>query len=163
MPRLAGDGAALYDRRLTADEARARIEAVHAPYHAGLSRLMTAAKARHGRALLVDWHSMPAVKGGPDVVLGDRHGASCGARLTRRLKGLFETLGWSVGLNHPYAGGYATRFWGRPDEGLEAVQIEISRRLYLNPADRTPGPGFEACRKGIGRVIAALCEERRDG
>lgn len=163
VPRLAGDGAPLYDRWLTADEARARIAAVHAPYHAALAELMRAARAHRGRAVLVDWHSMPGVKGGPDVVLGDRHGAACGARLTRRLKTLFEALGWSVGLNHPYAGGYATRRWGRPDDGFEAVQIEISRRLYLNEADRTPGAGFEACRKGIDRIVAALCEERRDG
>lgn len=163
VPRLAGDGSPLYDRRLGAEEARARVAAVHTPYHAALADLMQAARAHRGRAVLVDWHSMPGVAGGPDVVLGDRHGAACGARLTRRLRALFEALGWSVGLNHPYAGGYATRLWGRPDDGFEAVQIEISRRLYLDEAGRTPGPGFEACRKGVSRVIAALCEERREG
>jgi N-formylglutamate amidohydrolase len=157
LPRLSGDGVALYDRRLTLEEARDRIARVHAPYHAELARLMQAARARHGRAVLVDWHSMPARAGAVDVVLGDRHGAACGAAFSRRLRSLFEQLGWRVALNQPYAGGYSTQTWGRPAEGHEALQVEISRRLYWDEAARGPGPGYERCRRGLERVIAALC------
>jgi N-formylglutamate amidohydrolase len=161
VPRLGGDGRSLYDRRMRLEEAQARITAVHAPYHAALADLMSAAKARHGRAVLVDWHSMPGTAG-PDVVLGDRHGVSCQARLTRRLRGLFEQQGWSVGLNHPYAGGYCTETWGRPDDGFEAIQIEIRRSLYLDPVTGAPGAGYERRRKDIARVITGLCAERWD-
>jgi N-formylglutamate amidohydrolase len=158
VPRLSGDGQALYDRRLTVEEAHARVRAVHAPYHTALATLMSAAQRRDGRAVLIDWHSMPGT-GGPDVVLGDRHGASCQARLTRRLRALFEQQGWSVGLNHPYAGGYSTERWGRPHEGYEAVQVEIRRALYLDPLTGGPGAGFERRRKDVARVIAGLCAE----
>ena len=85
---------------------------MHAPYHAALGDLMQAAQARHGRAVLVDWHSMPARAtgaNGPDVVLGDRHGTACATGLTRRLRALFEALGWRVALNRPYAGGYVLK------------------------------------------------------
>ena len=128
IPRLSGDGRPLYGRRLGADEAGARLEAVHRPYHEALERLMRTAQARHGEAVLVDWHSMPsrAARGargarGPDVVLGDRHGASCAAALTRRLRTGFESLGWRVALNQPYSGGWTTQRWGRPAEGFHAV------------------------------------------
>ncbi len=162
IPRLAGDGTALYDRRLALEEARGRIARVHEPYHAALGELMRAARDRHGRAVLVDWHSMPSRAtgpNGPDVVLGDRHGTSCATDLTRRLRALFEALGWRVALNRPYAGGYATQVWGRPEEGFEAIQIELNRRLYWDEAAGGPAVGWGRCQSGLNRVVAALGED----
>jgi N-formylglutamate amidohydrolase len=163
IPRLTGDGRTLYDRRLTLDEARARIAGAHQPYHQALSEAMAAARARHGEAVLVDWHSMPAraTQGaggarGPDVVLGDRHGSSCSAELTRRLRRAFEALGWRVALNQPYAGGWTTQRWGRPSEGFQAIQIELNRALYFDEAARAPGPGWSRTEKGVARVMAGL-------
>lgn len=165
IPRLTGDGRPLYDRRLTLDEARDRIVRTHAPYHQALTDRMEAARARHGEAVLVDWHSMPAratqAAGGargPDVVLGDRHGSSCSAELTRRLRRAFEALGWRVALNQPYAGGWTTQRWGRPSEGFHAVQIELNRALYFDEAARSPGPGWSRTEKGVARVIADLLD-----
>ncbi len=163
IPRLTGDGCALYDRRLTLAEAEARIARTHTPYHAALAAGMTAARARYGEAVLVDWHSMPAraTQGaggarGPDVVLGDRHGASCPAELTRRLRRAFEALGWRVALNRPYAGGWTTQSWGRPSEGFHAIQIELNRALYFDEDARAPGPGWSRTEKGVARVITDL-------
>lgn len=156
IPRLAGTGAPLHVRRLTPAEAEGRIARAHAPYHAALAGLMTAARADHGRAVLVDWHSMPGKPGGIDVVLGDRHGTSCRAVLTRRLKALFERQGLTVALNHPYAGGWSTQSWGRPYDGFEAVQIEISRALYLDPHTGGPSAGWGRCAAALDQVIAGL-------
>jgi N-formylglutamate amidohydrolase len=158
IPRLSGDGRPLNGARLTRAEAEARVAAWHAPYHARLTALMEAAKEAHGRAILVDWHSMPASReaGAPQVVIGDRHGEACAPELTRRLKGLFEAEGWRVALNAPYAGGWSTQRWGRPGEGFEAVQIELDRGLYLDQATLRPGPGWARCKAGVERVIAAL-------
>ena len=163
IPRLTGDGRALYDRRLTLDEARDRIARTHRPYHQALADGMEAARARHGEAVLVDWHSMPAraTQGaggarGPDVVLGDRHGSSCSAALTRRLRRAFEALGWRVALNQPYAGGWTTQSWGRPSEGFQSIQIELNRALYFDETARLPGPGWSRTEKGVARVIADL-------
>ena len=168
IPRLTGDGRPIYDRRLDLEEARSRIARIHAPYHAALDRLMAAAHARHGEAVLVDWHSMPsrATQGtggarGPDVVLGDRHGSSCAADLTRRLRRAFEALGWRVALNQPYSGGWTTQRWGRPAEGFHAVQIELNRALYLDEATLEPGRGWSRCAAGTARVIAGLLADHR--
>ncbi len=157
IPRLTGDGRLIRASRLSAAEAAGRIDRVHQPYHAALEALMIEARARHGRATLIDWHSMPpGPAGGPDVVLGDRHGSSCEVDLTRRTRAAFERRGWRVALNRPYAGGYATRLWGRPDEGYHALQIEISRGRYLDAATGRPGPGFSAAQSVIRQVIAEL-------
>lgn len=166
IPRLTGDGRPLYARMLELEEARARISRVHTPYHAALGEQMRAARERHGEAVLVDWHSMPAraTRGaggapGPDVVLGDRHGSSCAAELTRRLRRAFEASGWRVALNQPYAGGWTTQTWGRPHEGFHAVQVELNRALYFDEAARAPSAGWTRTQKGVARAIAALLDD----
>jgi len=169
IPRRAGDGTALYDRRLSSAEAGARLSKVHTPYHQALGGLMTTARARHGAALLIDWHSMPsravapspagrAVRG-VDIILGDRHGAACRGATTRRIRALFEAQGWRVGLNAPYAGGYSTQAWGRPDEGFEAIQVEVSRALYLDERTLEPASDHARIVAALERVIAALARE----
>lgn len=167
IPRKAGDGTALYDRRLSLDEACGRLERVHAPYHQRLGDLMRAARDRRGTALLIDWHSMPsrATGGrgrpgrGVDIVLGDRHGSSCRGATMRRVRALFEAQGWRVGLNAPYAGGYATQAWGRPDDGFQAVQVELNRALYLDEATLEPSADYPRFAKALDRVIAGLATE----
>src|SRR5690606_8464396 len=145
--------------------ARARVAAVHGPYHAALAGLMEAARARFGVAVLVDWHSMPSQAaqaqrrrtGRPaEIVLGDRHGASCSREVSLALRGLLEGAGWRVSLNQPYAGGYTAQLWGRPAEGFHAIQVEIDRSLYLDEATRAPGPGFSRVQRRLGRIIEAL-------
>lgn len=167
IPRRAGSGEALYDRRLPMTEAQDRLERVHAPYHQTLAELMGEARRIHGAAVLIDWHSMPSRAAGgrgrgargADVILGDRHGASCRPRVTRRLRALFEAADWKVGLNRPYAGGYSTQTWGRPDEGFEAVQVELNRALYLDEETLEPSIDFDRCSAVLRRVISALADE----
>lgn len=169
IPRRAGDGTDLYDRRLSQAEAEARLSRVHAPYHAALAGLMQAARDRHGMALLIDWHSMPsrAVTGsgagrsvrGADIVLGDRHGASCRGAVTRRIRALMEAQGWRVGLNAPYAGGYSTETWGRPADGFQAIQIEVSRALYLDERTLEPSSDHGRFLAALEWVIAAMAKE----
>jgi len=166
IPRRAGDGTALYGRRLSLAEAQARLARVHAPYHTALSGLMHDARDKHGVALLVDWHSMPSRAApagrsgrGVDVILGDRHGASCRGAVTRRVRALFEAQGWRVGLNSPYAGGYSTQLWGRPDDGFQAIQVELNRALYLDEQTMQPSADHDRFARALEPVIAALAAE----
>lgn len=163
IPRLNGQGRPLYARQLGRDEAEARLAAVHQPYHAALETELAAIHAREGQVTLIDWHSMPAraTRGpnggrGVDVVLGDRHGSSCAAGLTRKARALFEAEGMKVALNHPYAGGWTTERWGHPGEGFHALQIELSRALYYDEAAQKPGPGWARTTRAISRIIAGL-------
>ncbi|MFC0633601.1 N-formylglutamate amidohydrolase [Brevundimonas balnearis] len=149
IPRLSGDGRPLRASPLPRHEADRRLTRIHGVYHAELARLMEATRAAHGRAVLIDWHSMPGRAAGArpgvrgiDVVLGDRHGAACDAALVRRARAALEAKGLRVSLNRPYAGGWSTERWGRPAEGLHALQVEINRELYLDSVSLSPGPGF---------------------
>lgn len=166
IARLVAEGREIYDRKLTFAEAARRIEAVHQPYHRTLRGLIDAAKATHGAAVLIDWHSMPGAAAGRcggarrqvDMVLGDRFGSTCSGVLTELVERQLVGMGYVVSRNAPYAGGYTTEAYGRPVDGVHALQIEISRSLYLDERTLAPKPGFSRLAKDLERVFAALAE-----
>lgn len=168
IPRLAGEGRPIYGRKLTFAEARERVETTHRPYHDALDRQLAAARAVHGTAILIDWHSMPAAaargqrarNGGPcDIVLGDRFGAACSPKLTALVERELESLGYRVARNAPYAGGYTTEHYGRPAKRTHALQIEINRSLYMDETSREPTEGLArltADAEALTRALAGL-------
>lgn len=159
LHRMGADGQPLYDHRLGMEVVEARLARVHRPYHAALQQQMHNARKLNGQAVLVDWHSMPARatgSGGPDIILGDRFGTSCDVFWTRTLRALFEAQGWRVGLNRPYAGGYATQIWGQPTLHFHSIQVEINRRLYWDEARHAPDIGWKRCQSSLQRVIVEL-------
>ncbi|MBR0656598.1 N-formylglutamate amidohydrolase [Plastoroseomonas arctica] len=160
IARVVANGEAVYRRKLRFAEAEERVRAAWQPYHAALSDLIAATRARFGASLLIDCHSMPAHPAhgaaAPDIVLGDAHGTACAPRATRLLEELLSDLGYRVRRNDPYAGGYVTRHYGRPREGQHALQIEVARSLYMDEALIERNAGFPRLRRDLGAVIAAL-------
>jgi N-formylglutamate amidohydrolase len=168
IARVVGEGQEIYARKLTFGEAKARIETVHTPYHKALAGLLAEAKAAFGLAILVDFHSMPsaaALVDGPrgrrtcDFVLGDRFGAACAPKVAATVERELEAMGYAVTRNAPYAGGYTTEFYGRPDTGVHALQIEINRGLYLDERTLKRHGGFERLSRDLDRLFASLTSE----
>ena len=91
-----------------------------------------------------------------DMVLGDCHGTSCSPVLTRRVERLLGHQGYSVRRNAPYAGGYVTRNYGRPDHGVHALQIEVKRGLYMDEGRFERIAGMTRIADDMRRLIAAL-------
>ncbi len=165
IPRVVAQGREIYRGKLPADEAQRRLARVWRPYHVILDARLTRTRARFGRSILIDWHSMPTgaasaggVRGGraPDIVLGDRFGRSCAAALTGAVQRELERAGYVVARNTPYAGGWTTERYGRPEQGLHALQIEICRGLYLDEARLAPSAGFDRLRQDVGRLAQRL-------
>jgi N-formylglutamate deformylase len=160
IARVVASGEPVYRHKLPFAEAEARVRACWQPYHAALAGLIEETRAAFGVCLLLDCHSMPTqpMQGAPpvDVVLGDAHGTSCAPRATRLLEEMLVDLGYGVRRNDPYAGGYVTRHYGAPREGVHALQIEVARRLYMDEARVQRGPGLEKLQGDLGAVIASL-------
>jgi len=165
IPRVVSEGAEIYRGRIGMADAEARIRDIHIPYHRMLDSLLVRARETFGMALLFDCHSMPTealraaprVNGrSPDVVLGDRFGASAARSLVTQTQQAFEAAGFTVVRNAPFAGGYITQRYGRPARGIHAIQIEIDRGLYLDQAKLEPLPEFEAVRRRLSLVVAEL-------
>ena len=162
IARVVASGEAIYRGKLRFAEAEARVHACWQPFHDALRALIDGTRARFGTCLLIDCHSMPAAQpgapecGGADIVLGDAHGTACGARTVRLVQDALERLGYRVRRNEPYAGGYITRHYGCPREGVEAVQIELCRSLYMDEARLTRLPRFAALQRDMTALIATL-------
>lgn len=149
IPRVVGDGQEIYRERLDVDDALARIETLYKPYHRGLRRLINKAHQAFGTAIVVDCHSMPSIgisrdePRRPDVVIGDRYGTSCAGVLVDVVESTFGRLGYSLGRNKPYAGGFITEHYGNPASGLHAVQIELNRAIYMDERRRERTARFD--------------------
>ncbi|MBI3439281.1 MAG: N-formylglutamate amidohydrolase [Proteobacteria bacterium] len=159
IPRISGDGQTLYRRKLRLADAEQRIAAVHHPYHAMLANLVAETKALFGCAVLVDCHSMPSSSRGahaPDVVLGDRFGASCHPSVTALAEATLRRLGYRVARNAPFAGGHTTQTYGRPAAHVHALQIEINRALYVDERTLERTNGYVRVRADMARLAEAL-------
>lgn len=165
IPRVVANGRAIYRGKITRAEAEARIAQVWRPYHAALEGLMQTAQASFGEAVLLDFHSMPhealdaVARPGrprPQVVLGDRFGASAAGEILDALEDGFLGEGLSVIRNAPFAGAFVTQHYGRPSRGWHAVQIEIDRGLYMDERTLRPHADFDRLREMITRVISRV-------
>jgi N-formylglutamate amidohydrolase len=154
VPSRIAAGGAVWRRPLDAADVAARL-AVHAAYHAAIAAALDAAMARHGRAVLIDCHSMPPLGGGARLVIGDRHGASAALRYVEAATEAAAAFGLPVARNRPYAGGYTLDRHGAPRMGRHAVQIEIDRTLYLDATQRDPGPGLRRMRAVVAAIALA--------
>ncbi len=169
IARVAGEGREIYARKLTFAEAQARVDGTHRPYHDALDRLLARARSAHGMAVLIDWHSMPEAAArtavtprhgkGCDMVLGDRFGASCTRKLTDLVEHELEGMGYRVARNAPYAGGYTTEHYGKPQQKTHALQIEINRALYLDEATLEPTAGLATLTTDVGRLARILAAD----
>ena len=161
LARVVAENKPIYRELLSVDDARMRIEGIYQPYHATLQQLLTESVARFGVAVLVDCHSMPRLSRSgdrlaPDIVLGDRYGTTCARVLMDLAEMVFSGAGLRVARNRPYAGGFCTRSYGRPQHGVHALQVEISRHLYMNEVTLEKTAGFEAMRQLVERLVMAL-------
>ncbi|MBA2590587.1 MAG: N-formylglutamate amidohydrolase [Alphaproteobacteria bacterium] len=156
IPRIVRDGAEIYRGKLGRGEADARLAELYRPYHAALTALMAETQRRFGVAVLLDCHSMPSALSVPDIVLGDRYGASAAPALTARAEAAFVREGFSVARNTPYAGGHTTAQYGKVAAGCHALQIEINRALYLDEDKITKKPVFESLRARLTRAMETL-------
>lgn len=130
-----------------------RIARFHRPYYKALEVLLQRRRERFGYAVLLDAHSMPGSVG-VDLVLGTLEGTSCtepiASSAMAALAGTPDRRSLlSVRRDDPYQGGEIVRTFGRPSEGVHALQLEVSRRLYMDervyrvlnwPSDLRPLP-----------------------
>jgi len=162
IPRVVGDGQEIYRGRLSVEHGLQRIESLYKPYHRALRRLIGKVHRNFGVAILVDCHSMPSVSISrdeprrPDVVIGDRYGTSCSALLADVVETTMSGLGYTVGRNKPYAGGFITEHYGNPAAGLHVIQIELNRAIYMDERRRERTAAFPKVAADMA-VLAEAC------
>ncbi len=162
IARLVASGQPIYAEKLSFAEAEGRIRSCWQPYHDALSGLIAETRDGFSHCILLDCHSMPTEEPAsgprhdPDFVLGDAHGTSCDPMLSDAAHRFLEQAGYRVHRNDPYAGGYVTRHYGRPRQGVHALQIEVSRSLYLDQTRYLKLPRFDGLRELMSGLLRAL-------
>lgn len=167
IPRVVSEGRAIMSGKITAQDARDRLNRFYHPYHAQLRELLHTSRAAFGKVLLVDCHSMPRealtnVSGRfgrmPEVVLGDRFGSSCDRAFVDEIEAALSDAGFRVARNTPFAGAYITQAYGRPSSGQSCLQIEVDRSLYLDEKNVVKSEEFDDVRQRLGGVVAKICD-----
>jgi N-formylglutamate deformylase len=144
-PTTTFDGEPLYRTDAAPDEVgiAERRSAYHAPYHAALVCEIRRLRERHANIVLYDCHSIrsriPRLFSGelPHFNLGTFGGASCANALSRAVEEVCDRTSFSRVTNGRFKGGYITRHYGRPAEGVHALQMELAFRAYMR---EVPGP-----------------------
>lgn len=167
VPRVVANGRTIYRGKLPLSEAHRRIATCWRPYHNQLQSLLYRAHHLFGEAILVDCHSMPHEAldnlhrlgaGRPDIVIGDRFGASASHEVVERIEAAFASAGLKVVRNSPFAGAYVTQHYGRPSRNQHAIQIEIDRAIYMNEQLIRPNANFDAFRRLLRGVVAQIAD-----
>ncbi|QIE22748.1 N-formylglutamate deformylase [Caballeronia sp. SBC2] len=108
------------------------------PYHDALAEELARLKATHGKALLWEAHSIrshvPRFFDGKltDFNFGTAGGESAAAGLAEKLEAIVVGQGaYTAVANGRFKGGYITRHYGAPQDGIHAVQLELSQVTYM--------------------------------
>ena len=157
----------------SADEILARRDAFHTPYHTALAAEIERVRAKHGVAILYDCHSIrsviPFLFPGtlPMFSIGTNDGATCAALVQcSTADPCNKAEGFDTVINGRFKGGWTTRHYGRPSEGIHAIQMELAQRAYLTteaaPWAYDPARG-EKLRPVLARILSNLDLLARSG
>jgi formiminoglutamase len=133
------DGEPLYKpgREPRAQEIERRRVVYFDPYHAALREQIQRLRDQHGRVVLWDAHSIrsrvPRLFDGElsQFNIGTNNGASSAPELTAAVEKCCDGGGMTRVTNGRFRGGWITRHYGKPDDGIHAVQMELAMRGYL--------------------------------
>ena len=148
-PVVQFSGAPVYLEGQEPDRAEidARVEDYWRPYHQALVDEIARLRALHGRVLLWEGHSIrsevPFLFDGrlPDFNIGTVGGSSCSNEVQAAVESVLAAqASFSWISNGRFKGGYITRHYGRPEQGVHAVQMEMAQASYM----REPDGGWEA-------------------
>jgi N-formylglutamate deformylase len=155
-------GQPIYDRKLSSDEVRHRIQSCHQPYHAALNREIESAYKQFGAVWHLNLHSMPSNSyevlqvesdhGLADFVLGDRDGATCEPEFVDVVEKSLRESGYTVARNDPFKGVALIARLGNPSQRRHSLQIEIHRGQYMNETTFEKNEKFPAMQAALTKA-----------
>jgi N-formylglutamate deformylase len=166
LVQFSGESIYLPGGEPSADDISARVERYWRPYHGALAAEIARIKTEHGRVVLWEGHSIrsvvPFLFDGrlPDFNLGTANGASCSPQLQQRLTAVLESQrDRDFIVNGRFKGGYITRQYGKPDDNIEAIQLELAQCNYMDEGsfqyqDVTAGKTQYLIRKLLAACLA---------
>ena len=138
VPKTDFDGLDIWETPPSEKDIKNRRADFHVPYHSALRAELERARALHGVAILYDCHSIrsniPFLFDGilPDFNIGTKMGTTCAEEIEAAVNSICTNVpGLSSVLNGRFKGGWTTRHYGRPADGIHAIQMELAQSTYL--------------------------------
>ena len=126
-------------RELAPREREVLLDAWYRPHHAALEARVAESIEARGGALVIDCHSFPddplpvdldQASPRPDICLGT-DAFHTPPELLACVREYFEHYGFTVEVDRPYAGALVPASRYRTDDRVQALMIEVNRRLYM--------------------------------
>lgn len=119
-------------------EQQRRLKNYYWPYYQILSEELERLKLKFGHAILLDAHSIRSRVATirpdpfPQLILGDQEGRTADLNIVAKVKTLFEKSDFDFSYNHPFKGGHLTRYFGKPESHIHALQLEMCQNIYMS-------------------------------
>lgn len=174
--RLTNSREPIYNKKLSPEEIKSRIETYYIPYHNTLDKIITQTHQTFGQVWHINCHSMPSLTIQPpqtatmtrvnpaiqpDFILGDRNGTSCDLHFTHEMRDFLRDKGYIVAINNPYQGVELVERYSQPSIGRHSIQIEISRSLYMDEKTFKKNKNYDAFKTDITDLIAFCADYAR--
>ena len=119
-------------------ETERRLENYYRPYYKKIDEIIGDLKAEFGQVLFWDAHSIRRrvetirKESFPDFILGDNDEKTADKKFIETTLESLKKSDWQINHNEPFKGGFLTRSKGKPDENVHALQLEMSKDLYMD-------------------------------
>jgi len=147
------------------EEVSRRVELYHKPYQEKLAELLNETKREFGKVLLFDAHSIRKSVQGirpedfPDLILGDNDETSAHPELIKTAADSLQNNGYEFSHNYPFKGGFITRNFGKPNENIHALQLEMCKTNYMDSSETVYDEGnAERIQKVLKKTLVNLIE-----
>jgi N-formylglutamate deformylase len=158
-------GEPFQERRLSVAEIEERLNVYYRPYHAELKRIADDLYARFGRLRQISCHCMSAV-GAPthpdagkpraDFCVSDLRGKTASKSAMDLVVETLKGYGYSVSINAPYMGNELIRRIGDPARGIDSIQVEINKKLFMDTQTFRATAGLPKVKADIDRLLRVL-------
>jgi N-formylglutamate amidohydrolase len=158
-------GEPFQERSLSVAEIEERLNVYYRPYHTELKRIADDLHARFGRLRQISCHCMSAV-GAPthpdagkpraDFCVSDLRGKTASSSAVDLVVQTLKSCGYSVAVNDPYIGNELIRRIGDPARGIDSIQVEINKKLFMDTKTFSATEGLAKVKADIDRLLRVL-------
>ena len=163
-------GESFQERMLTVAEVEERLDRYYRPYHAELKRIADELHSRFGVLQHISCHCMSAV-GAPthpdagkpraDFCVSDLKGRTASPKAMTLVVETLRSYGYSVSVNEPYIGNELISRHGDPARGIDSIQVEINKKLFMDVKTFRRTEGFDKLKADLDRLLAVLAADSK--
>ena len=161
-------GEPFQERKLTVAEIQERLERYYRPYHAQLKRIVDDLYGRFRVLRQISCHCMSAV-GAPthpdagkpraDFCVSDLKGRTASTSAMELVTETLKSYGYSVSVNAPYIGNELIARHGNPAAGIDSIQVEINKKLFMDTQTFGATAGLSKVRSDLDRLLRVIAKD----